>query len=454
MRIVVLNGSPKGELSGTLQTVRYIAKRVPGHEWQEFSVAQKVAVLERDEARWAEVVEAVAAADLVVWSAPVYYMLVCSQYKRFIELIAERGAQAAFAGKAAAVVTTSIHFYDHTAQAYLRGICEDLGMRYLGGLSADGDDLTRPAGQRTAALFGADMLAAAAERRPVARLTAPLPAVSRVYQPGAAPEPVAVGGRRGLVVTDQGPDTTLGAMVGRLAAAVGSAQVVNINDLRIDAGCQGCCQCAFENQCVFEGKDDYIGFHRDTLQRADIIVLAARIVDRNLSWQWRRFFDRSFFVNHAPCLMGRQFAVLLSGPASHLPGLRDQLDAWVQLQQANLVDIVSDECEELDALLPSLASRLVSAAEQGIRQPQSFLGVAAHKLFRDEVYGRLRWIFQADHRAYRRLGYYDFPQRDWRTRAVNAVMMLLTRNRGIRQQIRERMRAEMIKAHQKVVEQA
>jgi len=454
MKVVVLNGSPKGEASATVQTVRFLAAQHPEHDWRYLAVAHRIAVLERDEQRWAEVVEEVRGADLVIWSCPVYFMLVCSQYKRFIELVHERGAADAFAGKLAAVVTTSIHFYDHTAHAYLRGVAEDLGMGYLGGLSADMDDLVKPQGQAVARRFGADIVAAAAAGRPTARLTAALPTTVSAYRPGEAGARVDTAGRRVLIVTDQlGDDSALAGMVARLEAAWGgAAEVVNLHELRIDAGCQGCCQCSFDNECVFEGKDGYIEFHRQRLCQADIIVMAGRIVDRALSSRWRQFFDRSFYVGHAPSLRGKQFAVLLSGPAGHLPEVREQLEAWVQVQQANLVDIVSDEGEGLDGVLDSLAARLVSAAVDGYVQPATFLGVGAHKLFRDEVYGRLRWIFQADHRTYLRLGYYDFPQRDWRTRLLNAVMMPLTRIRSVRAQIRQRMRAEMVKGHLRVVE--
>ena len=75
--------------------------------------------------------------DAVVWMFPVYYLLVPSQYKRFIELIWERGAQEAFRGKFAAVVTTSIHFYDHTARDYMHAICDDLEMSFAGAFTAE-----------------------------------------------------------------------------------------------------------------------------------------------------------------------------------------------------------------------------------------------------------------------------------------------------------------------------
>jgi hypothetical protein len=51
-------------------------------------------------------------------------------YKRFIELITERGVQDAFAGKYTATLSTSIHFYDHTAHNYMHAVCDDLNMKY------------------------------------------------------------------------------------------------------------------------------------------------------------------------------------------------------------------------------------------------------------------------------------------------------------------------------------
>ena len=42
-------------------------------------------------------------------------------------------------------------------------------------------------------------------------------------------------------------------------------------------------------------------------------------------------------------------------------------------------------------------------------------------MFRDEVWGRLRTVFQADHRAYKELGWYDCPMWDAPTHVMAAV---------------------------------
>ena len=48
MNILVLNGSPKGEYSITLQTVRYLEKLHPEHSFQVLHVGQRIKALEKD----------------------------------------------------------------------------------------------------------------------------------------------------------------------------------------------------------------------------------------------------------------------------------------------------------------------------------------------------------------------------------------------------------------------
>ena len=56
MNIIVLNGSPKGELSVTLQSVAYLAKLYPQHEFTVHHIAQRVRRLEKDRAAFDEVI--------------------------------------------------------------------------------------------------------------------------------------------------------------------------------------------------------------------------------------------------------------------------------------------------------------------------------------------------------------------------------------------------------------
>ncbi|MBD3189560.1 MAG: hypothetical protein GF308_02900 [Candidatus Heimdallarchaeota archaeon] len=99
LKIVVLNGSPKGPRSVTQQYVKYIQTIFPEHDYKYIPIAQKIPAIEKNSERFNEIIEAIQDADGIIWAFPVYYLLVNSNYKRFIELIFERGVEKAFLGK-------------------------------------------------------------------------------------------------------------------------------------------------------------------------------------------------------------------------------------------------------------------------------------------------------------------------------------------------------------------
>ena len=74
--------------------------------------------------------------------------------------------------------------------------------------------------------------------------------------------------------------------------------MINLHDLNIKGGCLGCCQCGYDNTCVYT--DGYVDFFKSKLVPADIIIMAGSVHDRYLSSTWKQFFDRSFFKGHVP----------------------------------------------------------------------------------------------------------------------------------------------------------
>ncbi len=189
MKILVLNGSPKGDLSVTLQYVHYLQKVNPGVEFITYNIAQQIRKIEKDQAFFDEIIEQVRHADGVLWAFPLYILIVHAHYKRFIELIFERGAQSAFAEKYAATLSTSIHFFDHTAHNYMHGICDDLGMRFVETFSPDMTDLLEEKGRRQLEQFGRHFMEAVQARRPYQRRYPALQPREFAYAPGLAPVP-------------------------------------------------------------------------------------------------------------------------------------------------------------------------------------------------------------------------------------------------------------------------
>jgi multimeric flavodoxin WrbA len=412
-----------------MQYARYLRENMEGHEFESIQVASRISALERDEARFAEVLEAVGRADAVLWAFPLYVFTVCSQYKRFIELVRERRAEGAFAGKYAASLSTSIHFFDHAAHDFIRGTAEDLGMRFVSSFSPRMDDLAKAEGRRQLLDFGRELAEAVEAGLPLPRRSARLPSASapRATEPPAGLEAslgegpqaaTAAPPKRVLVLVDY-PELAVGAMARRFAAAArkGGQEVrlLGLEEMGIKGGCMGCLKCGQANRCAWEGKDGFIESFRTEVLAADLLVYAGTIKGRSFSARWQAFLDRGFFNTHQRVLKGKQFLFLASGPLSALESFRQTLQAYVEWQGGNLVDIVSDEAEsaaQLDGLIDGAAARALSALAAGSMKPATFLGVGGMKIFRDDIFGELKIVFKADHRSYRREGLYDFPQRN------------------------------------------
>ena len=458
MKITVLNGSPKGDLSATMQYVHFIQKKFPQHDLKIFNIAQQIKKIEKDEKAFQEIIDEVKSSQAVLWAFPLYVFLVSSQYKRFIELISEKGVKEAFQNRYTAVLTTSIHFFDHTAHNYMHAICDDLDMKYVGAFSADMYDLLKEKEREKLILFAGNFLEAIENRMLTSKSFGPLTHRKFDYIPGNSEKKIDDKGKKIVILTDsEGDQTSLVRMIDRFKRSFSDpVEMINLYNLDIKGGCLGCIRCGHENICIYQDKDGFVEFYNSKLKTADVLIFAGTIKDRYLSSKWKQFFDRGFFNTHTPSLIGKQIGFIISGPLSQIPNLRQILEAYTEWQQANLVDVITDEhgdSAEIDALLQNLAERLIQLAGEGYIKPSTFLGVGAMKIFRDDVWGRLRFPFQADHRFYKKHGIYDFPQKDYKARITNRILILLTKIPSMKKEIyTNRIKAEMIKPFQKILE--
>ena len=72
MKIAIINGSPKGKYSITLQTSLYLEKKYPEHEFCVLHAGQTIKALEKD---FSAAKELLSSCDAVVFSYPVYTFL-------------------------------------------------------------------------------------------------------------------------------------------------------------------------------------------------------------------------------------------------------------------------------------------------------------------------------------------------------------------------------------------
>lgn len=457
MKISVLNGSPKGITSITMQYVHYIQKEFPQHELKIINISQRIRKIEKEAQAFQHILDEISGSDGILWASPVYFFLVPANYKRFIELISEKGAEETLQNKYTAFLSTSIHFFDHTAHNYMHAVCDDFKMRYVGSFSADMYDLMKAKERQRLHLFAENFFNTIANHTLTLKNYMPLTWRNFDYHPGDMKNKTDVGDNKILIVTDfENHHKNLAGMIERFKGAFSAEiETINLHDLHLKGSCLGCIHCGYDNQCVYDGKDDYIDFYNKKVKAADIIVWAGTIKDRYLSARCKLFFDRSFFNGHKPSLAGKQVGFIISGPLSQIPNLRQVLEAYVEIQHANCAGFVTDEygdSAEIDSLLQCLTHRLVQFADNNYFKPSTFLGVGGAKIFRDEIWGRLRFPFRADYVAYKKLGIFDFPQKKYKMRLRNAIMLFLSKSTVFRKEVNKRMEKEMIKPLQQVLE--
>ena len=291
MNILVLNGSPKGKYSITLQTVRYLEKIFSAHTFEVLHVGQRIKALEKD---FSEAEAALERAEIILFSYPVYTFIAPYQLHRFIELIKEKGV--CLKGKYATQLTTSKHFYDVTAHAYVKENCMDLGLLYIRGLSADMDDLLSEKGRREAEDFMKFVLWSV-ENEAYETFFPVILTPSRVHTDVPAVQKKALSGDVVIITNKEEDDVQLGNMIERFRAVLPrKSRVVNIREYPFKGGCLGCFNCAVSGKCVY--KDGFDSFLREDLQTAEAIIYAFTIKDHSMGASFKLYDDRQFFNGH------------------------------------------------------------------------------------------------------------------------------------------------------------
>lgn len=454
MKITVISGSPKGKDSVTLHYIKYMEKHHPQVDFQIFDVGSKINKIVEEKEELEAIMESVRDSQGVLWAFPVYFFLVPSQLKRFIELLFENNCQEAFKGKYTALLMTSIHFYDTTACDYMHGICLDLGMRYAGDYMAEMYDLLRSRQRKNILTFSRQFFYTIERGLATEVRFKPLKPPTLDYKPEPLEESAKLGEKKVVLLTDSlHPGSNLTKMIDTFTKAIPiQVKVINIGELDLKGGCLGCIRCGYDNTCLY--KDGLAGLYEDHLFPADAIIISGNIRDRYLSSRWKMFFDRSFFMGHTPVFHKKSIAFIISGPLSQIQGLRAIFEAMVQFNQGNLVGMVTDEyetSEQVTALLTGLSERINWALAAGQEKPAGFYGLAGHLIFRDFVY-RARGVFRADHRYYCKNSLYDFPYKNRRNLSMNTMMLIMQRFPSLRRQMQARFVKEMVKPFKNAVE--
>jgi len=404
MKVLVLNGSPKGNYSITLQTVNYLQKCFPEQEFEVLQVGQKIKALEKD---FSPAVQALEKAELILFSYPVYTFVAPAQLHRFVELLKASGVS--LAGKYVSQITTSKHFYDVTAHRYIQDNCQDLGMKFIRGLSADMDALLTEKGQKEAKDFWKYALWSA-EHDHYEPLPEPLPAPMHMAVTVPLEETAEKTGDVVIVTDCKTEDMQLHSMIDRFRSVCSrKTRVVNIREYPFRGGCLGCFNCAVSGKCIYtDGFDEYL---RGQIQTAESIVYAFSISDHSMGAAFKLYDDRQFCNGHRTVTMGMPIGYLISGNYSREMNLQTIVEGRAQVGSNFLAGVATDE-QDPDGQIDALAEKLSYALENGYVPPQNFYGIGGMKIFRDLIW-LMQGMMRADHKFYKAHGQYDFPQKKW-----------------------------------------
>ncbi|MCD8148725.1 MAG: NAD(P)H-dependent oxidoreductase [Clostridiales bacterium] len=461
MNILIINGSPKGPCSITLHTCLYIQKLFPDHTYEILHAGQKIRAYEKD---MSEAITALEAADLILFCYPVYTFLAPAQLHRFIRLIKESGYD--LSGKFATQITTSKHFFDVTAHRFIQDNCADMRLRYIKGLSADMEDLTKKQGQEDARKFWEYVefcvehnicespSASTATSAPIYQAT--LSPVSEVpSNPGSlsdftsdAPVTKTENGTKDIVIVAswQENDTAIQAMIKDFQAVCPHhTRIVRLEDFPFQGGCISCFHCAADGTCIY--KDGFDRFLREEIQTADAIIYAFTIQDHSMGPRFKLYDDRQFCNGHRTVTMGMPMGYLIAGNLAPEENLRTVIEARCEVGHNFLCGMANDA-----EGIQTMNARLLYALNHAYVQPQNFYGVGGMKIFRDLIY-IMRGLMRADHKFYKQHGIYDFPQKKRGQMLMMIAVGALMNNPKLRAKAGKQINEGMIAPYRKVLEQ-
>ena len=304
MKFLIVNGSPKGEYSITLQTIYYLKRKFSEHEFVVLNAGQKIKALEKN---FSEAETLLNECDGVIFSYPVYTFIAPSQLHRFIELVKEHNID--LSNKFASQVTTSKHFYDITAHRYIEENCYDLKMKYIAGLSADMEDLLTDKGKLEAEKYF-ERLLFNIENNLYNKTALKKSNYQMVKASLLENEESKQDDKDIVIITDEEDETSnLSIMIARMRQSLKyKTRVVNLSSYPFAGGCLGCFKCAVSEKCVY--KDGFDVFLRENIQKADAIIYAFKISDHSMGSKFKMYDDRNFCNGHRTVTVGMPLAYI------------------------------------------------------------------------------------------------------------------------------------------------
>ncbi len=444
MNILVLNGSPKGKNSITLQTAIYLGKKNREHTVHVLHVGQKIKYIEK---KFNEAKELLETADLILFVYPVYTFLAPYQLHRFIELIKEHGID--LKGKFASQITTSKHFYDITAHKYIEENCYDMGLKYIDGLSADMDDLLKEKGQNEAQSYFKKVLFDI-ENDMYKKSSVIYNRKTDIYK--SILEPTDKSDDKDVVIVTNvaDDDINLQNMIADFRATLPyKSREVNIRKFDFTGGCLGCFNCSISGNCIY--KDGFEDFLRDDIQQAECIIYAFTIENHYTHSSFKCYEDRQFCNGHRAVTHGMPVGYIIAGDYANERNIEVLVEGRSEVGGVYLCGVANDQEGNTTQSIINLSKTVQYALKNPMLKPANFYAVGGNKIFRDLVY-TMRGMMKEDHKFFKKHGLYDFPHKKRAMILQGKLVGLMMANKKMRSKMKGKMTSYVVMPYQKVID--
>jgi len=442
MKILVLNGSPRGEYSVTKQYMLFLTKLFSKDDFKTLNAGQLIPSYKKED-NINILRNDINDSDLIIISYPVYTFLPPSQLYEFLEILNKNNID--FKNKFITQFTTSKHFYDVTAHKVLKECILDLNGKYVEGLSSDMEDLTNNNTDEIIKWFKfvkEQVINEIFETRE--KINKDINFYNRVINT----EKEKTNNKTIALITDYKDNQSLKNMIDDYVSLSPYKVITyNLNDINIKCGCLGCLNCTINGACKI--KDDYNSM-LDEINKADAFVNAFEIKNHSMSSLFKKYYDRQFVNGHRPINAGKPFAYIISGNISCERTLIEYIEQKSSVGGNYNSGIISDEYNTLKSIESSLY-KMQYVLENDVKHQHDFYEIGGMKIFRDMIW-TMRGLMKDDYIYYKENDFFDFPQKNRKKMIGIKLVGFLLRNKKISKKMGNVLNDGMISPYKKIID--
>ena len=408
MKIIVLNGSPKGNQSVTHQHILFLEKHFKNASFQYVHIGKRIKTIKDDILD--QLVDDIVESDLILWIYPVYTFCVPYQLMTFINRLTKHKRISELKHKHTTQFSTSKHFFDVTASDYLKELCQSLEMNYLSGMMADMDEMLSENGRYRMISF-LDQIVDQVEKH----LLYPFPREHKIslydFDYKTVPEPEKKSASIIVIYNGEVYSETLRQMILAFENLCEyEVHRLDTSNMHIQGGCLGCLSCTFTGHCVY--KDGFEEMYREKIMKADILVYASDVENHYMNEDFKMMDDRAFFNGHRVNVESKAIGYLLNGALSYERNLRTILEARASVGHMVYLEPVTTEQDDILNQIKRLSYDITYFMEKRPYSKNSFYESGGMKIFRDLVF-EMQALMHEDHIYYKKNNLYDYPKRKY-----------------------------------------